>query len=275
MVSRGTAATPDAILEAYAETTGGILRVAESLDPAGWVTPTGCPGWTVRDCVAHVADVERRQLGDSAPEHTLPAGLPHVTDEVKRFMELGVDRRRRWSVDDLLDDLRGATAARRAALATLTPADLEIESPGLFGRAPLRRLLGLRIFDIWSHEQDIRRALGRPGGLDGVAGAHAREQLVAGVAGSVQRGLAPAAGTTVLLEVTGDGSARRGLGFDGASGRRTDAPDDPTVTLRMDLSTLAVLGCGRHDVPDAATRVEVGGDATLGRQMLEHFGFTP
>ena len=275
MGARGSASTAVTLRQGFAETWGGVDGVVAGLDRDAWATPTGCPGWTVRDCVAHIAALERVLLGEPVPVHTVPDGLAHVTDDVHRYMEVGVDLRRSWPVERVLADFREATGARLADLEELTDADLDGERQFIFGTGPARRGLGIRLFDCWSHEQDIRRALGTPGGLAGVAAAHCREQLVRGVGGAVQEALQPSAGTTVLFDVVGESAARRGLAFDGDAARAADPVVDPTVTLHLDLNTLAVLGCGRHDDPEARERVEVEGDTALGRRMLEHFGFTP
>lgn len=276
MASRGTAATPETLQQGFAETWGGVLEAVDGIDAAGWARETGCPGWTVQDCVAHIAALERRLLGAHDPDHHLPDGLPHVTDEVKRVMEMGVDYRRSWPPERVLAQFREATEDRLAALSTLTPEDLDAETQGLFGKQPLRGTLGIRLFDCWSHEQDIRRALQRPGGLAGVAAAHARENMVRGAAHALQQGIAPSAGTTVLLDITGASAARRAIGFDGSSGRRLEEePAEPAVSLRTDLATLTVLCCGRHDDPGARERVAIEGDRELGGRLLDHLAFTP
>ena len=57
--------------------------------------------------------------------------------------------------------------------------------------------IAIRVFDLWAHEQDMRRALNQPGGLDGVAAAHSRERMLMGAGYELQGRIAPAAGTAV------------------------------------------------------------------------------
>ena len=141
----------------------------------------------------------------------------------------------------------------------------------------MRSLLAIRVFDLWAHEQDIRRALHEPGGLDGVAAAHSRERMLMGAGNELQERLGPAAGTVIVFDVTGPGGAlrvdhvrRRAR----ASGQRP-FPTWPASTLRLDLSTLTVLACGRSDDPGARSRVVVEGDQNLARRVLEDMAVTP
>ena len=87
-----------------------------------------------------------------------------------RSNEIGVDWRRQFSGAEVLAEFREvmaapARAARRA----------HRRRPGTGGRrrpsgpGTLADMLQLRLMDTWSHEQDIRRAVGRPGHVDGPA----------------------------------------------------------------------------------------------------------
>jgi hypothetical protein len=61
-----------------------------------------------------------------------------------------------------------------------------------------------------------------------------------------------------------------------ASGRAvptTSDPDQPTVAVRMDVETFALLGGGRR--PASELPVEVVGDEELGRRILEAMAVTP
>ena len=148
--------------------------------------------------------------------------------------------------------------------------------PGFFGTGKRRSFLAIRVFDIWAHEQDMRRALGAPGGLDGVAASHSRERMLMGAGSEIQERMTPPAGTVVVFEVTGPGGAVRSIAFDGERGRSgMDVPEAATTTLRLDLPTLTVLACGRSDDPAARSRVVVVGDLNFGDRVLEDLAVTP
>jgi uncharacterized protein (TIGR03083 family) len=272
----GTITTADGFRQAYAEIFADVGTLAAELDDARAMLPTGCPGWTVRDHLAHITDLESLLTGRPRPDHIVPEGLPYIRNQPGAFMEIGVDARRRVPLPALLDEYRGVTAARLAQLATLQDAQLGEMGPGLFGDAKVSSMLGIRVFDLWSHEQDIRRALQRPGGLDGVAAAHSRERMLIGAGYEIQERIAPPAGTVLAFDITGPGGAIRSITFDGAKGRSSVAtPDTPASTLRLDLPTLTILTCGRRVDPDPRSRVIVEGDQNLGRLVLEDLAVTP
>ena len=70
---------------------------------------------------------------------------------------------------ELIDLLRAAIEARRAALQA-DPPKAGDDVLGVMGNpVPADRSLPIRVFDLWAHEQDVRIAIGRPGNEDGPA----------------------------------------------------------------------------------------------------------
>jgi uncharacterized protein (TIGR03083 family) len=272
----GNIATAEAFRKAYAEVFADVYTIADGLDDGRALVSIGCPGWTVRDAVAHIVDLESLLIGRQRPEHAIPENLPYIRNEPGKFMEVGVDARRDVPLHDLLAEYQDVTTQRLSRLEDLQDSQLDEMGPGFFRPSKRRSFLAIRVFDLWAHEQDIRRALGNPGGFEGFAAAHSRERMVMGAGNSIQERLSPAAGTGVVFDITGPGGALRGIVFDGERGRAgTDVPANPTATLRLDLNTLTVLACGRSDDPLARSRVAVEGDQNLGRRVLEDLAVTP
>ena len=113
-------------------------------------------------------------------------------------MEIGVDARRGMPYHDLIAEYRDVTKERLSRLADLEDTHLDEMGQGFFGPSKVRSLLAIRVFDLWAHEQDIRRALGEPGGFSGIPAAHSRERMLMGAGNNIQERLSPAAGTTRL-----------------------------------------------------------------------------
>ena len=145
-----------------------IDDLCSGLEPAEWDLPTGCPGWTVKDQLSHLIDYEARAVGRPSPDHE--AGEHgHVKNDLGRGNEVGVDFRRSRAGPEVLEEFRSVTADRVAQLRGLTGDDLAAETMTPAGPGTVADMLTLRVMDTWSHEQDIRRAVGRPGNTDGPA----------------------------------------------------------------------------------------------------------
>jgi uncharacterized protein (TIGR03083 family) len=272
----GNITTADGFQTAYAEIFSNVGGLAAALDDERAMLPTGCPGWTVRDHVAHITDLESILIGRPRTDHTVPEGLPYIRNQPGAFMEIGIDARRGMPLAELLAEYRDVTAERLARLATLEDSQLDQMGLGFFGESKVRSLLAIRVFDLWSHEQDMWRALHEPGGLEGVPAAHSRERMLMGAGNGIQDRLAPPAGTSLVFDVTGPGGALRSIVFDGERGRAgATIPEAPSATLRLDLPTLTVLTCGRSDDTGARSRVAVEGDQNLASLVLEDLAFTP
>ena len=84
--------TADGFREAYAEIFADVGALTAGLDDERAMLPTRCPGWTVRDHVAHITDLESILIGRPRVEHTVPEGLAHVRNQPGAYHG---DRRRR------------------------------------------------------------------------------------------------------------------------------------------------------------------------------------
>lgn len=267
--------TPAELVEGLAETWGALVDVCAGLGADDWRRPTRCPGWSVQDHVSHVIGLERTMAGEPDPDHELPSGLDHVRSPSGQWMELAVDVRRARSGAEVLGELREVTAARLAWLRALDDEGFDTEVPGPMGsKLPLLPFLGLRVFDCWVHEQDVRDAVGAPGGLDGRAAEHSRDQILQALPVVVAQRAEVPVGTVVVAEV-GEPQPRTGVVEVGAGGAGLGdtASREPDVTLRCDLSTFCSLGAGRIDPVTAP--VTVHGDAALARRVLVALAITP
>lgn len=257
-------------LDAMHDAVDGFVDIAATLQAGDWARPTGCPGWTVHDVVAHVVGLEDVLTGGAEPDVTLPGGLPHVTNDVSRYTERHVHVRRGCRPDELIDELGVVVGRRRAQLA----GDLDAPAPSfLGGQQPLARSIGLRAFDIFSHEQDIRRAVGRPGHLDGPAAAACLRRILRGLAGVLpDRVVADEA--TLVLSVSGPQTGV--LWLDLGTGETLGAePEEPTVAMEFPFADLVPLACGRDDAPDPARVARVLGNDALAARVLTSLSITP
>ncbi len=258
-------------VSALAGTWAGLDAAVASLSEDEWCAPTDLPGWSVKDNVSHVVGVELILLGEPYPSaHVLPEGLDHLRSDVARFMEVPVDLRRSRSGASVLAELRSVVSRRLAALSSpgLT---LETEVPGILGRpTTLGALLPLRVFDCWTHEQDVRRALGLPRSLTSPAALVSRARLLRGLT-TLGEDVPRALGRSMVVSTTGAVTSVATVPFAEGFAWSEGASPDADVRVTCDFETFLLLGTGRVHHAD----VLIEGDVALGRELVRVFAVTP
>lgn len=249
-------------VDAWRESVRSVLDLAADLDADDWSRPTDLPGWSVLDVVAHLAHLESVTAGvetDEVPD----TGATIVASD---YTDAGVAARRGRTPEQVLEELRTSFATRSAVLDVLPdPAASASPTPG--GVAwTWDTLLRNRAVDAWSHEQDVRRAVGRPGSLDSPGAVVTTHTFAAGMPYVLGKKVGAAPGTSVLWVLTGGVPLEVGatVGDDGRA--RGGAPGDPTTTLTMTSETFTVLAAGRRT--PTTSEVEITGSAHLAQQVL-------
>lgn len=261
-------------VEVWWSAVNDLLAVLEQVPAEQWTTPTDLPGWDVRACAAHTAHLESVLSGN--PEETADVGEPpHVRGFLGLYTEIGVVNRREHSPEAIVAEIREVTTRRHEQLLADPPTDASARPEVIFGGVPWtwEVLLRNRPLDVWMHEQDVRRAVGRPGGLDSAAARHTADYLAEAFGFVVAKKAGAPAGTTAVLAVDGHEPVAFTVNDAGRGERLTVVPDAPTVTLRTDRGSFVVLAGGRCSPgPDA---VAIEGDQSLGQQILDAMATTP
>jgi uncharacterized protein (TIGR03083 family) len=264
------------LVDALDEVWSSIGDVGDGLSESEWKAPTEVPGWSVQDNLSHIVGMEARLLGRDEPAHDVPADLPHVRNEVGAGNEVAVDARRARSGAEVLAEFRDVTGERLAQLRAAGPDDFGAESWTPVGPGTVRDLLPFRIFDSWVHEQDMRRAVGREGHLDGPVAEAALERTIGAVPFVVGKKAAAPDGSTVVVELSGPLARSFGVGVEGGRARLLDdVPASPTTRIVTDSPTFERLGTGRVDPATALRdgRVTVEGDDALGQKVVTNLNF--
>ena len=260
-------------VEIWRDAAARLCDLARSLPEESRHLPTDLEGWDVQDNVAHTAHLETVLAG--GPEETIAVDeAPHIKGLVGLYTEQGVLARRSRTMEELAAEIEQAVATRHAELLADPPTDGAAPPTRCFGGMPwdTRTLLSNRPLDIWMHEQDIRRAVGRPGGYDAPAAGH-----VLGVFGAAlplvlaKRAGAPT-GSSVRIDLS---DVDRSFGAEvGADGRGVRAlPDSPTATIKLSAEDYVVLSGGRR-APETVEAV-IEGDTELARAVLARLAVTP
>jgi uncharacterized protein (TIGR03083 family) len=262
------------LLDAYADALTSFHALAAELDDTDWARPTDCPGWSVREQVAHVLALELQLAGQPAPPR-LPAYPAHVRGPSGEHMESGIAALADVPTGELVARLGRTADEHLAQLRALALAEDTTVVGTLGTPVPLPRFLPIRVLDVWTHEQDVRGATGRPGGLSGPAAVVAVGQITDLLPYVVGSGVAPAPGSSVAVAVSGEVPVATTVTVqaDGQAAATAGIAPDATVTLRMGTETLGRLAGGRVD--PAAAAVEFEGDADLGQRVLAELAIAP
>ena len=263
------------LVEVWHRSAQDVIALLRSVDAGQWATPTDLPGWDVRAVAAHLAHLESELAGNPQQQVEVPAA-PHVRGLLGQFTEAGVIVRSSWSTDEVIDELESSVEKRYAELTSDQPTDPAAPATGfaeLMGWS-WQTLLTNRPLDLWMHEQDIRRALDRPGGLDSPGAVHTARVYARSLPFVLGKKVGAAPGTTVVLEVTGPQPQvlAAEVGADGRGAPAHQLSEEPTARLVLDFESWILLAGGRRGPSDVP--VVVQGDRELGQQLLDNLGVT-
>ncbi len=243
-----------------------------------WAQPTALPGWSVQDNVSHVIGIECMLLGDPAPDVDV-SHLAHVANAFAAATETWVEARRGNTPATVLAELAEVIARRDAQLMAMTDDDLARVGWSPVGEVPYRVFMQVRVFDTWMHEQDIRRAVGRPGHLAGPAVDVALDRIQGALGFVVGKKAGAPDGASVRFEVQGPVPHTYCVVVDGRAQvvDPATAPRPATVTLTLPIESFVALGGGRwsHAEAVAAGGLTIAGDDALATAVLDNLAFTP
>jgi uncharacterized protein (TIGR03083 family) len=263
-------------IEGLAEVWGSLVALGSTLGEDQFEVPTDCPGWTVKDQFSHVIGTELLLEGAVAPDGDVATGT-HVRNELGELNERFVDARRAVPGRQVVDELDALARRRLIALRSLDEEAWAAIGPSPIGMVPYVDYMGVRTFDSWVHEQDIRMAVGCPGGRGGAGERVTLDRMEASMPYVLGRRLQLLPGTTMRIDI--EGSMGRtvqlavGVGDDGAAWARAVKVIEraPTASLWMDALTFVRRACGR--IPASAVLASSGfaaaGDTSLARRFVD------
>jgi uncharacterized protein (TIGR03083 family) len=145
-----------------------LLGLLDGLTDHEWLVPTACPGWRVKDVVLHLLDDDLGWLSRGRDGEL--AGLIPMNVDDRDFVAALNQKNQRWVdasqglsrrlVGELLTWSGEHVSAYHDALPATEPAGVIWaggQVPGWLG-------LGRDLTERWVHQQQIREAVGKPGG---------------------------------------------------------------------------------------------------------------
>lgn len=250
-------------VEAWEQSARSIIGLGDSLSEDDWERPSRCPGWSVKDIFSHTIGLERLLLGEPLPAHD-PGPKDWVKNDLGKMVEVDVDLRRSHSPADVLEELREVIDARHAALQRADGSE-----PILFlGKTvPQMDTFPRRIIDLWMHEQDVRAAVDKPGGLDTASAQFVYDRMSYLLPRALSGKGLPAGGFSIRT----DRFERHYVV--GVSGNLTQVEQRQPTMLSMSAEAWTAHIGGRNDANPAD--ITVDGDADLAAAVIARLGITP
>lgn len=255
-----------------------FLALIAQLSDDQWSAPTDLPGWTVADVVAHVTWLEAISMGEFDPPHEPDwDALPHVVSDSQRKVEVGVDRRRSWSREQVMAEATDVLGRRGEILRTGPQAD-DTPAGAPFGPPLLAQWVLQRSMDTWVHEQDIRRAVHVPGNLDSLAAQASATQLSPALPMIWGKRAGAQPGQSVRVEVTEPGvtfTAVVAVNDEGRAGFVSVDDSEPTVSVVMPWEVFAMAICGRGATLAHREAMQISGDEEMAERFTTQLSVTP
>lgn len=249
-----------------------LAELCADLSEEEWNLVTDCPGWSVRDNVSHLIGTERQLLGESPPQ--FDGGMPDwVKNPIGEMNEAWIAERRDRPGHEVLAEFEEVTARRLEQLREFSDEEWKADTPGPTGVVPYSEFMDIRVMDCWAHDQDIRRATGRPGNQTGPVADHSLARFIPGMGYVVGKLAAASDGQSVVFDLTGAQARTIAVEVVDGRARLVDAtPAAPTVTLHMQAETWWRLALGRQDAETALAgdEVTIEGDSDLARRVLDN-----
>jgi uncharacterized protein (TIGR03083 family) len=248
-------------LDAYSAQVDRLRALLVAVEPDRWSAPVEAYGWPLHRLAVHLVGVERYFLDVlTTPELRSRQPAPD-------HLALGADRH--GAEPTALVDEWSAVAGRAVHHLGSLP-EVAMEQAVVFHGLPmsLAGLLVLRAFELWTHGDDVRRALGQPveqplpGELRTMA-----DRAVRGLPSlMLLAGIEPPA-VPIRVVLTGPGGGTWDVDLDVDADPAVHATGPPRTTLVADVVDFCRLVSRR--LPLAALDHHVEGDAALGRDLLE------
>jgi uncharacterized protein (TIGR03083 family) len=252
---------PTTTVEAYIDQVGALSGVLDRVPDDAWDLPVTAYPWSVRDLVAHLVAIEAYSASFLGLGSFDTGGLE--ADHLA-MTEATIAEYRNRPVADVVREWRRLAERTAAHVADLDQDGLERLMP-LHG-IPFRVTTAIvaRAFELWTHADDIRAAIGQP--LDAPPPEVVHRMATESVSSLPLAALglaAPPGPALAHIVLTGPGGGTWTLRVGGGS----DLVAEPDVTLVTDVIDYCRVVSRRLDIDTLAMTTE--GDTALAVKLLE------
>ena len=247
-----------------------VSSLGGELEERQWKLPTELAGWTVQDNLAHLIGTERMLQALPAAEMPQSVG-DHVKNPIGHFNEAEVEARRAQSGAGVLAEWNELVEVRVSTLRGANDDYFAKQMATPTGPGTMADFLDIRVLDCWIHEQDMRRAVGKPGHRGGPAAEHTVDRLLRTIPIVVGKRAATPEGGAVIIDITGGVERRVVCEVNGGRAAIVEhAAHEPLATIVVDSETFVILATGRRPARLISERIATSGDEILAQRILDN-----
>lgn len=261
---------PTETIDMLEATWRSVAALGASLGEPEWKSATDLPCWTVQDNLSHLIGTERMLQGLPAASMPLQLG-GHVKNPIGQANEAEVEARRPLTGAEVLAEWNDLVELRMTTLRGGDAAYFAKEMSTPTGPGTVADFLSIRVLDCWLHEQDMRRAVDKPGHLGGPAAEHTVDRLLRTIPIVVGKRAATPEGGAVVVDITGEVSRHVVCEVNGGRAAVVhQAANEPLATVALDVEAFVILATGRRAATELAERVTIHGDGALGQRVVDN-----
>jgi uncharacterized protein (TIGR03083 family) len=250
--------------------------LGSSLAPKEWHSSASLPGWTVIDVYAHLIGTESMLEGYELPyTKTDVTSFSHVHNEIGVVNETWIESLSKLEPPAMLDRFRRVYQSRMRSLEAMTQKEFDAKTDTPVGPAPYWRLMQIRAFDCWMHEQDIREGLSRPGHESGPCARAAVDEAERAIGYVVGKKAKAVEGESVTIELTGPVKRTIHVVVTGRAEVVDELHEPPTATIALSSSLFMRLVGGRAaKLSNRLGAIDFAGDLDLAQRVVTNLAFT-
>lgn len=262
---------PTETINKLAITFDSLNDFCSQLTEEQWHLPTQLPRWNVKDNLSHIIGTERVLYGLPETEHK-SNDLSDTHNPIGEMNEHHVDFRRPRTGAEVYAEFKDLAEKRIAHLRSEGEEYFAQSAMTPTGPGTIADFLHIRVLDIWTHEQDMRRTVGMPGHRGGPAAEHTIDRLIRTVPIVVGKRAGTPEGGTVVIEITGPVQRTVATTITEGRGQVSNvAPANALCTITMDSDVFLQLATGRATDAELVGQFTISGDSELATKVVSQF----
>lgn len=269
-------AAPVLVLDLFPEERAALLEVLRSIMVEEWRVPSPCPGWSVGDIALHLLGDDLNILSRARDSRMQGQSQEHAVQWDELVARINASNQRwveatRFLSPRVVADLLETTGEWTLEYFSGPGSDDFVETVSWAGPGPAPSWLWIarEYTERWTHQQQIRDALRRPGLREARFFAPVLATFMRALPRTYEQ-VEAQEGTTIEVRVTGDAGGTWSLRREEGRWQLYEGAErDPQALVRLEQDAAWRLFTRALDKGAARRALSLEGDDRLGRQVLD------